>query len=492
MNRRKTIAFIGAGPACLTSAYQLAKTQNFDILIFEQDPDFLGGLSKTISYDGYLFDVGGHRFFSKSQTIRKMWEEILPDDMIIRDRKSRIYYNGNFFHYPLRPWEALRSLGPVEAVFCVLSYLKVKLFPISNIKSFEQWVSNQFGKRLFNIFFKTYTEKVWGMKCDEISSDWAAQRIKNLSLSKAVFSSIFKGSGYNVQSLIEKFHYPRKGPGMMWDSCGEKIKKLGGYIHQGHRVTGLKKVTNDGWILTTKTEENCEEFRADIVVSSTDLSMLVRSINPSVPTHIQNAGKNLKYRDFLMVALVVEDDGTIFDDQWLYIHGPEVKVGRIQNFKSWSPEMVPCPSETCLGMEYFCFEGDDLWKMSEKDVSELAKKELALLGLVEANKVKKVKVVKQRKAYPVYDDAYQEHLKTIKEFINTNYDDLYTIGRNGMHQYNNQDHAMMTGMLVASNIIEGSKKYNHWQVNQQAEYLENNDEAEDTSLRMVPQPRPNN
>lgn len=486
MGQRKTIAFIGAGPACLTAAYHLAKNSEHKIIILEQDPKFLGGLSKTISFDGYLFDIGGHRFFSKSKKIKELWHEILPDDFHVRKRKSRIYYRGKFFHYPLRPFEALKSLGIFEAALCLLSYGKSKLFPERNIKTFEQWVSNQFGKRLFNIFFRTYTEKVWGMKCHEISSDWAAQRIKNLSLSKAILNSLSNKSSDEVQSLIDSFHYPSKGPGMMWEECGKKICDRDGEIFLGHRVHQLTQNQDHSWTITAKTEKGDQEFEADIVVSSLDLSTLVRSLTMKIPAHISEAGKKLGYRDFLMVALVVEDDGTIFDDQWLYIHGPEVKVGRIQNFKSWSPDMVPHSDETCLGMEYFCFEGDELWGLDDIAVEEMAKRELEVLELVSSNKIKKVKVIRQKKAYPVYDDHYQEHLKFIKEFLNVNFDNFHTIGRNGMHQYNNQDHAMMTGLLVANNIVEGEAKYNHWQVNQQTDYLESDENAEDISYRMVP------
>lgn len=486
MNPKKSIAFIGAGPACLTSAYQLAKTNNFDIKIFEQDPQFLGGLSKTITIDQYHFDIGGHRFFSKSEDVRNIWKELLPNDMLERKRKSRIFYKNKFFHYPLRPWEALRTLGFFEAFLCICSYLKVRVFPLKNIKSFEDWVTNQFGERLFKIFFKTYTEKVWGMKCDEISSDWAAQRIKNLSLSKAIFDSFSNKSSGEVQSLIDKFDYPKNGPGMMWESCGRKIKELNGEIYLGQKVCSVKRNSDRTWTIKTVKDNQIDEYCVDYLVSSTELSYLVKNMEPPLPDHIKSSGARLKYRDFLMVALVVEDNGDIFDDQWIYVHAPEVKVGRIQNFKSWSPFMVPNEKETCLGMEYFCFENDDIWNLSDDQLAKLAVDELNKLNLLKSNLVLKTHVIRQKKAYPVYDDFYQDGLKIIKEYLNVNYPTLYTIGRNGMHQYNNQDHAMMTGVLVAKNIIEGSNLFNHWQVNQQAEYIECEKENYDLSLRMVP------
>src|SRR5262245_21440933 len=491
-------AIIGAGPAGLTAGYLLSK-ENVPVTILEADPEYVGGIARTARYKGYHFDIGGHRFFSKAKEVEDLWTELLPDDMLDRPRSSRIFYNNRFFSYPLKAGEALWKLGIFESTRCMLSYFKSKLLPIRNPRSFEDWVSNQFGKRLFNIFFKTYTEKVWGMSCKEISADWAAQRIKGLSLWSAIKNALFKkktppaGADKSnvIKTLIDTFRYPRKGPGMMWEAADRKIKANGGEIHLGMKVVGCRYDKADElWTVSYEDQaKNRHEVEARHVISSAPMRQLVNGITPKVSTQAIHAANSLKYRDFLTVVLILKDRNA-FSDNWIYIHDPSVQVGRIQNFKSWSPEMVPDPSMTCYGLEYFCFEGDGLWNSSDADLIEQGKRELAKIGLAKPEDIVDGCVVRQPKAYPVNDDDYARHVETIRKELETNYPNLHLVGRNGMHKYNNQDHAMMTAMLCAKNIVAGETMFDLWQVNQDAEYHEAGkagDQVGATGLRMVPQ-----
>lgn len=490
-----TVAIIGAGPAGLTAAYLLSK-QGIDVAVLETDPTYVGGISRTVNYKGYLFDIGGHRFFSKSKAVSNLWEEILPGDFLSRPRSSRIYYKNKFFQYPLAPINAFSGLGLLESLHCVVSWLKARVRPARNPQNFEEWVSNQFGKRLFKIFFKSYTEKVWGMKCSEISADWAAQRIKGLSLGIAIkhafFSRVRSGAKRDsVKSLIGTFSYPRRGPGMMWEACAHKVQSNGGRILLGQTVSKCSYASASGrWTLWTKSttgEETCLE--ADEVISSAPLRELALSISPSLPPALVQLSNALRYRDFIMVALILKDQRR-FSDNWIYIHDPSVKVGRIQNFKSWSPEMVPDESMCCYGMEYFCFEGDGLWTSEDQELIELAKCELEKIGLALATDIVDGCVVRQKKAYPVYDDNYAEHVEQLRREFEVRFPTLHLVGRNGMHKYNNQDHAMMTAMLCVDNIVAGQRIHDLWKVNQDAEYHEGGEVSLSTrgesGLRMVP------
>ncbi len=490
----KKVAIIGAGPAGLTAAYLLVK-ENVDVTVFEEHPVYVGGISRTEKYKGYHFDIGGHRFFSKSKEVEDFWTEILGDDLIIRPRKSRIFYGGKFYSYPLKAFEALGNLGIIEASLCMLSYLKAKLFPVKNPKNFEDWVSNQFGKRLFRIFFKTYTEKVWGMDCSEISADWAAQRIKGLSLITAIYNALFSGSNKPddsskvIKTLIDSFRYPRKGPGMMWEVCAEKVRAKGGRVLMGTKVNGIRYFPDTArWAIATQQNGIAAQNEFDAVISTMPMRELVSGITPGLPPEAIKAANSLRYRDFLTVMLILEDK-KVFDDNWIYIHDPQVKVGRIQNFKSWSPEMIPDEKFCCYGLEYFCFEGDGLWTGKDVDLIQLAKTEIEKIGLAKAADVVDGCVVRQKKAYPVYDDLYKEHVNSIKEGIKP-YKGLYLTGRNGMHKYNNQDHSMMTAMLAAKNIIAGKQLYDVWNVNEDAEYHESGIAGQDSfeAGRKVPHP----
>lgn len=494
---RNSVFVIGAGPAGLTAGYLLTKA-GIPTTIIEMDSRYVGGISRTENYKGYLFDIGGHRFFSKSREVVDLWNEILPDDFIERPRLSRIYYNGRFYSYPLKAFEALNNLGYVESAYCVLSYLYKKTFPNENPETFHQWVSNQFGERLFEIFFRTYTEKVWGMSCDEISADWAAQRIKGLDLWGAMANALrrsialpnVKGAKTGTpKTLIESFRYPRKGPGMMWETAAHRIREQGGRIEMGHRLERLRYDASDkNWIIEAKRADNSlASFTATSVVCSAPIQELCRALDPQ-PSCIA-AAEQLRYRDFLTVALIL-NKADPFPDNWIYIHEPSVKVGRIQNFRSWSPDMIPERSATCLGLEYFCFEGDGLWSRPDRELLDLGATELEQIGLASRAEVVDGCVVRQRKAYPVYDEGYRERVEMIRDELAERYPGLHLVGRNGMHKYNNQDHAMMTAMLACRNILAGSPIYDLWAVNEDAEYHEAGTAGEAAALesvRMVPQ-----
>jgi protoporphyrinogen oxidase len=490
----KKIAIIGAGPAGLTAGYLLGKS-GVPVVILEADPQYVGGIARTAQYKGYLFDIGGHRFFSKSKEVEDLWTELLPHDMLVRPRSSRIFYNGKFFAYPLKATEALFKLGVIESARCMLSYAKARLFPVKNPRSFEDWVSNQFGARLFNIFFKTYTEKVWGMSCKEISADWAAQRIQGLSLATAVINALVpkrrpKDSSQVVKTLIDTFRYPRRGPGMMWEACAARIREMGGEVRLGMTVVGCHfDAAARRWTVSYEDSNGQRHsVEADHVISSAPIRQLVNGITPPMSEAARSAANALRYRDFLTVVLILKDRGAV-SDNWIYIHDPGVRVGRIQNFKSWSPEMIPDPAMACYGLEYFCFEHDELWDAPDADLIELGRRELATIGLAKAEDVVDGCVVRQRKAYPVYDDEYARHVETIRAELERSYPNLHLVGRNGMHKYNNQDHAMMTAMLCARNILAGETVYDVWRVNQDAEYHETGEAGHQsgaTGLRAVP------
>jgi protoporphyrinogen oxidase len=484
---------IGAGPAGLTCAYSLAKAGR-EALVLEIDPEYVGGISRTVEYKGFLFDIGGHRFFSKSKEVVDLWNEILPDDFLERPRVSRIHYKGKLYSYPLKAFEALGNLGLVESATCMASFAWAKLFPIADPKTFHDWVRNQFGERLFSIFFKTYTEKVWGMSCDEISADWAAQRIKGLNLGTAVMDGLKRSLGVRIdadpaaKTLIESFRYPRKGPGMMWEACARKFAALGGRTLMGRQVVAAQWDHAAGrWRVTARRADGAvETYFAENLVSSAPLREMARMLSPRLRS--LTAAEALAYRDFLTVVLIGRSK-TVLPDNWLYIHDPQVKVGRVQNFRSWSPEMLPDQESVCLGLEYFCFEGDDLWAASDQELIGLAKREIDRLGLMAGSDVLDATVVRQARAYPVYDDGYRENVAAVRAELAALYPTLHMVGRNGMHKYNNQDHAMMTGLLTALNITAAELRFDPWGVNEDAEYAEAGIEGAREALaseRLVP------
>jgi len=468
---------VGAGPAGLTAAYALAK-QGQRVVVLESDPEYVGGISRTVNYHGYRFDIGGHRFFSKSREVEDLWTEILGPDMLQRPRSSKVYYGGQFYSYPLKPFEALSKLGFGNSVLCVLSFLAARMNPTRNPKSLEDWVVNQFGRRLFRIFFKTYTEKVWGMSCKEISADWAAQRIKGLSLGSAIKNALLprrqpKDRTQVVKTLIDTFRYPRLGPGMMWETCANRVRSMGSEVLLGRSVIGCWfDAATRSWTVQARTQNGkIEQYSGEHVVSSMPIRQLVSQIEPRLPEAALKSGQSLRYRDFVTVGLILRERNR-FQDNWIYIHDPNVKVGRIQNYKSWSPDMVPDSNFCCYGLEYFCFEGDGLWNSSDQQLMALATKELEQVKLAAASDVVDGCVIRQHKAYPVYDDDYKRHVEVIRQALDAHCHNLHLVGRNGMHKYNNQDHAMMTALLTARNILAGANKFDVWAVNEDAQYHE--------------------
>ncbi|HWP47163.1 MAG TPA: NAD(P)/FAD-dependent oxidoreductase [Candidatus Limnocylindrales bacterium] len=462
---------IGAGPAGLTAAYELSKL-NVPSTILEADQQ-VGGLSRTVNYRGYRFDIGGHRFFSKIPLINEIWREILSEDFLVRPRLSRIHYRGHFFDYPLKAANALTGLGPVEAFLVGVSYTKARLFPSEEETTFEQWVSNRFGYRLYQIFFKTYTEKVWGIPCTEISADWASQRIKNLSLYEAIRNALL-GSGRTrdgqiITTLIERFNYPRLGPGMMWERCEELLAAKGHRTIRGVKVEKIRHRQGRVECVYGRTDSGeLVEFDGEHFISTMPLRELIQALDPRPPEEVLRAANYLRYRDYLTVVLIVRRE-SVFPDNWIYIHSPEVRMGRIQNYKNWSPDMVPDPSRTSLGLEYFLWDKDDPWHWSQDQLIELGIKECTQIGLVDPGEVEDGTVVRMKKAYPVYDQNYHENLRTLRTYLET-FSNLQTIGRNGLHRYNNQDHSMLTGIYAAQNIV--GEKHDVWSVNTEMEYHE--------------------
>ena len=481
--QRRKVVIVGAGPAGLTAAAELLGTGH-EVLVLEQDERYVGGLARTVQYKGFRFDIGGHRFFSQNPEITAWWRNRLPSDFLSVKRQSRIFYKKKLYDYPLRVGNALGNLGLIESAACVASYVMSQLTPIKPEKSFEDWVCNRFGRRLFRIFFKTYTEKVWGMPCSEISSDWASQRIKGLSLKAAILDALRgqRRNGAVIKTLIDRFDYPRLGPGMMWEKTRDDLVQGGVGVKMGKKVA---EICHDGkgvWAVRTRNNEgDLEEWPGDDFIFSMPLRDCVLNLRPRLPEDVESAARSLKYRDFICVALVVKGEN-LFPDNWVYIHDPEVRVGRVQNFNNWSPELVPQAGVTCLGLEYFCTIGDPLWNLADGELVELGKSEARKIGLISSEAVVDSCVVRMEKAYPVYDAHYRTHVATIRAALAA-FPNLQAVGRNGMHKYNNQDHSMMTGLVAARNL-SGSRN-DPWRVNTDAAYLEASEWK--GAERMVPQ-----
>ncbi len=459
---------IGAGPAGLITAYELAK--NGQQVSVVEGADKVGGMSRTETYKGYRFDIGGHRFVTQVGEVQALWQEILGDDLIQVPRLSRIYYRNRLFDYPLSMTNALKHLGPIDSTLIVLSYLEARakaiLNPEDEAENLEKWVTERFGSRLYDIFFRSYVEKIWGIPGDKNQPESAAQRIKGLSLSKAVINAML-GSNDTPPTLIKEFNYPVLGPGMMWEKCQSLIEESGSraFMNTVLMNTRAVRVERTGQridrVIVQKGNETFE-LTGDHFVSSMPVSMLIKQLDPPAPAAVLVAANGLKYRDFLLVPIIVNIK-SLFPDSWLYIHSPEFKVGRIQNFKNWSAAMVPDPDKTCLGMEYFCNEGDSLWDMDDAALIRLATEEIVGLGLVdEIALVEDGTVIRQKKAYPLYDGEYPKHLSVLQAYIES-FENLQTVGRNGMHRDNNQDHSMLVGLLAAKNIL--GEKHDLWDIN---------------------------
>jgi protoporphyrinogen oxidase/predicted dehydrogenase len=458
-------AILGGGPAGLSAAYLLGR-RGRQAVVFEADGS-VGGIAKTIEFNGYRFDLGGHRFFTKLGTIQRLWEDMLGEDFLTRPRLSRIYYDGKFFEYPIAAKDVVGRLGLVEATRCAFSYLWATRNRKAEAHSFEEWVTTRFGRRLYDAFFRSYTEKVWGIPGSEIRSLWAAQRIKNFSLGKAILS-ILGLRREHVTTLIEEFRYPRLGPGQMWEAFAERAEELGIEVELNRRCVAVKHSGGHVESVSVRQNGNVYEHAVDSVVSSIPLSDLVLSLDPPAPPAVQAAARELRYRDLVLVALMTTEEAP-FPDNWIYLHDPETRAGRVQNYGAWSSDMVQ-PDTTCLGVEYFCFQGDDVWEMSDEKAVQLATKELSRIGLIDATKVVDgVKVLVPR-AYPVYDSKFEESVETIRTYLE-GFENLQTCGRNGLHRYNNQDHSMWTAILAAMNIADGAD-HDVWSVNTEADYLE--------------------
>lgn len=463
----RKVVIIGAGPAGLTAAWETAK-HDMGVEVIEQY-HLVGGIARTESYKGYSFDIGGHRFFTKAQEAADLWRDWMGDELLTRTRRSRIYYKGTYFHYPLKALNALFGLGLWESVRILCSYVRSRVFPYPREDTFEEWVSNRFGRRLYEIFFKTYTEKVWGMPCSEIRAEWAAQRIKGLSLPSALRNALFPPSGEIIKTLIEEFQYPKLGPGMMWERVAELVQKQGATVHLNSKVTRVVRDGNRVKGVVVQDAQGDRTVNCTDVISTMPLSELITTFEPPPPIDVIDAARRLEYRDFLTVLLII-DKPHVFPDNWIYIHSPDVQVGRIQNFKNWSPHMVPDPSKTSIGMEYFCAEGDPLWQMEDQELVELAKRELAEIGISAVDEISDGVVVRQRKAYPVYNAVYEGLLDVIKDWLG-GLENFQTIGRNGLHKYNNQDHSMITAILAVRSMVHG-EEHDVWEVNTERSYHE--------------------
>ena len=474
------VVVVGAGPAGLTAALELARIGT-PVLVLEAGPR-VGGLAQTVEHNGFRFDIGGHRFFSKITAVTELWRSILGKDLIRRPRLSRIFYNGTFFDYPLKPVNALKGLGVFRSIGILTSYMIAQMRPIYPEVSFEDWVTNRFGRRLYRTFFKTYTEKVWGIPCTSLSARWAAQRIMGLSLASAVVNmlapTLNRRSGKTIKTLIDEFEYPRLGPGMMWEAFAKEVERLGGQVRLNSKVTRF--LHNGGRVEAIEIEADGKKVTQPVssVISTMPLRQLIEGLGEQTPAHVREAAQRLKYRDFLTVALII-DEPDMFPDNWIYIHDPSVKVGRIQNFKNWSPEMVPDQSKTCLGLEYFCTVGDEIWSQSNEELIALGTKELEAIGLVAPGKVEGGAVVHAPKAYPVYDESYESALSEVRPYLDS-FQNLLTIGRNGTHTYNNMDHSMVTAMLAVRKMLGG--EHDLWNLDGKDEYLEEIHEGGDASI----------
>ena len=460
-------AVLGAGPAGLTAAWVLAQRGKAGE-VFEAD-GVVGGIAKTVEFNGYRFDLGGHRFFTKLKPVERLWDEMLGEELLTRPRLSRIYYQGKYLAYPLQAKDVIKRLGLRESVLCALSYLWNRLKPKRPETSFEDWVTTRFGKRLYDAFFRSYTEKVWGIPGSDIRSEWAAQRIKNFSLAKAILTIVGLRRTH-VTTLIEEFRYPRLGPGQMWERFRERVEERGIPVRLNHRVVAIRH-DGDGHVESVAVRPNGgldEEVEVESVLSSLPLSTLVLGLEPPAPPEVVAAAERLRYRELCLVALVI-DEHEPFPDNWIYLHDPGTRAGRVQNFGAWSESMV-VPGTTCLGVEYFCFEGDEIWEMPDEEAVRLATDELTRIGLIDPARVIDGVKVRVPRAYPMYDTDYRVAVETLRAYLD-GFDNLVTFGRNGLHRYNNQDHSMWTAILATLNLLDGSE-HDVWSVNTEAEYHE--------------------
>ncbi|HKK64188.1 MAG TPA: FAD-dependent oxidoreductase [Bacteroidales bacterium] len=462
---RKTVV-IGAGPAGVACAYQLTK-KNQKVKLFEAG-NHIGGMARSFDLWGQKVDLGPHRFFSKQNEINGFFKEIIKDDYTMVSRQTRIYYNNRFFEYPLKLGNVLKNLSIITITQILWHYIIQLMFPIKNPKNFEEWVTNRFGKKLYGIFFKNYTEKLWGISCTKIDADWAAQRIKTLSLRGAVVAALIGNRGNKHKTLVDEFAYPKNGTGTLYEKAVEKIEQNNGEVSLN---TPIKKVLlNDenskvkGIVLTDGTIVD-----ADFVVSSMPINLLIRGFE-NVPTNVKKAIDSLYFRNTILIYLEI-DDKDLFTDNWLYIHSPDVQHGRITNFRNWSSSLYGDKETTIICMEYWCFEEDELWNQDEEKVINLAKEEIYKLNLISpGNKIINAKMVRVPRCYPVYETGYQERMKIVIDYLN-GIEGLIPIGRYGAFKYNNQDHSILMGLLAADKIAD-NKQVDLWKINTDTEYQE--------------------
>lgn len=466
----KRIAIAGGGPSGLACAYTLARQGKEPFLVEKEEQ--VGGLCRTINFHGYLFDIGGHRFFSKNAEILELWRHVMGNDMLHVERKSKIYYRKRFFNYPLSFFNVFKNLGLWESFRCVLSFIANKYFSKRDESTLEGWITKQFGERLFWIFFRSYSEKLWGKSCENISSDWAEQRIRGLSLRVAV-RDMFSGNRKNAPTtLIRQFLYPRTGPGEFYDRLKKNTTEWGTEIVTGREVVGVRHDGNR--IVSIVTEDVCSRKREEIPVehffSSLPLPNLIKMLDPLPRSEgVLAAARELRFRSILIVNVIL-DRKDLFPDQWIYVHSPEVKLGRIQNYKNWSPAMVLDPNKTSLGLEYFCDEGDWFWRMNDVDLINLAVNEVERIGIVSRRNLIDGFVVRNAYAYPVYNLDYKKHVGVIREYLKR-FENFQAMGRSGLFQYDNSDHALYQGICAARNFL-GKTKCDLWDFGGNKMYLE--------------------
>lgn len=456
IEQRVKIAVIGAGPAGITAAYQLAKG-GADVHLYEAG-DQVGGLAKSIDLWDQTVDLGPHRFFSSDKNVNSLWLEVVGEDYAMVDRLTRILYKNKFYYYPLKPFDALGKLGLFEAARCMLSFVAEKIRPTKQTGSFESWVTGRFGKRLFQIFFKTYSEKLWGIGCDELDADFAAQRIKKLSLFEVVKNAITAGKNNKHKTLVDQFAYPLDGTGMVYNRMKARIEENGGKVFMS---TPVQQVNVNKGIVSGLQLVNGEIREYDQIISSMPLTQMVARL-PEVPKHILELNRKLKFRNTILVFLQI-DAVDLFPDNWLYIHSDDLEVGRITNFQNWVPEINKGQDKTILVLEYWCYDQDEFWTRDEGQIIDLAKKEIRATGLAKDAAILNGKVVRLPQCYPVYNRGYKENLKPVEDYL-SQIDGLSVIGRYGAFKYNNQDHSILMGMLAAENLLKG-KNHNLWDIN---------------------------